>query len=167
MTLKSIGDAVVTTDTENNVVMLNKAAEAITGWQQEAAAGKPLSEVMIIVNDDKDDILECHPSTASENRNGHTYLKILKSRDGSKRTISVSEASIRDDGGGIFGNVIVFRDVTLEKQREAEVRYLGYHDSLTGLYNRAYFEEALSGLDDDKHPPGIDNGRFKRTQDDQ
>ncbi|HWQ30804.1 MAG TPA: HD domain-containing phosphohydrolase, partial [Negativicutes bacterium] len=153
VTLKSIGDAVVTTDTENRVEMLNKAAEAITGLQQEAAEGKPLSEVMKIVNEDNNDILEYHSIKDSESRNGHSNIKILEAKDGSRRIISISEASIRDDGGSIFGNVIVFRDVTMEKQRDAEVRYLGYHDSLTGLYNRAYFEEALTRLDDGEHLP--------------
>jgi diguanylate cyclase (GGDEF)-like protein len=69
------------------------------------------------------------------------------------RMISSSEAFIRDECNNILGTVIVFRDVTLEKQKEDEVRYLGYHDKLTGLYNRTYFEEALTSLDNEASMP--------------
>lgn len=144
-TLHSIGDAVITTNTENRIVILNKAAEAITGWTQEEARGKLLGEVMKTIAGKEPDEL------TNEGQPG--YEKLIVSKDGSKRIISSSEAFIRDEPGNILGVVIVFRDITLEKQKEEEVRYLGYHDSMTGLYNRAYFEEALNRLNDEKYLP--------------
>ena len=153
VTLHSIGDAVITTDIENKVAMLNKVAEELTGWNQEEAYGKLLSEVMTTVSDKKNDLLEYTSNEVHKDGNQHADYKELISRDGSNRIISSSEAFIRDEFANILGMVIVFRDVTLEKQKEDEVRYLGYHDKLTGLYNRTYFEEALAHLDNELSMP--------------
>jgi diguanylate cyclase (GGDEF)-like protein/PAS domain S-box-containing protein len=153
VTLHSIGDAVITTDTENRIVILNKAAEVLTGWNQEEARGMLLADVMITVSEKKYDFWEYISNQGQINRKQHGEYKILSSRNGSQYMISSSEAFIRDESDNILGVVIVFRDVTEEKKKEEEVRYLGYHDKLTGLYNRAYFEEALMGLNDEKYLP--------------
>lgn len=153
VTLHSIGDAVITTDTENQIVLLNKEAETLTEWTKEEARGRLLNEVMVTVVEKKYGILENSPEEDQINGNRQGYDRILISKKGSRRTISSSEAFIRDESSNILGVVIVFRDVTMEKQKEEEVRYLGYHDSLTGLYNRAYFEEALTKLDDERYLP--------------
>ncbi len=153
VTLHSIGDAVITTDTKNRIVILNKAAEKLTGWSQEEARGMLLNEVMTTICEKKYSLLEY--SLDQDPMDGKRYkeYKILISRDGNKRIISSSEAYIKDECASILGVVIVFRDVTEEKQKEEEVRYLGYHDKLTGLYNRAYFEEALMRLDNEIYMP--------------
>ncbi len=153
VTLHSIGDAVITTDTKNRIVILNKAAEKLTGWSQEEASGKLLNEVMTTVSEKKYSLLEYSSGQDPMDRKQHKEYKILISRDGNKRIISSSEAFIKDECASILGVVIVFRDVTEEKQKEEEVRYLGYHDKLTGLYNRAYFEEALMRLDNEAYMP--------------
>lgn len=152
-TLHSIGDAVITTDTDNKVVILNKAAEALTGWTQEEAVGKLLGEVMDIYFEIKHDMYEHSLAEGITNGNQLDYDKVLVSKDGTKRIISSSEAFIRDGLDNILGVVIVFRDITLEKKKEEEVKYLGYHDSMTGLYNRAYFEKALNKLDEERYLP--------------
>ncbi|HYE11901.1 MAG TPA: HD domain-containing phosphohydrolase [Patescibacteria group bacterium] len=153
VTLHSIGDAVITTDTENRIVILNKAAEVLTGWNQEDARGKFLNEVMITAHEKRYDLFQYTLNEVQIDGNQHMDCKILISRNGNKRIISSSEAFIRDESDNILGVVIVFRDVTLEKQKEEEVRYLGYHDKLTGLYNRAYFEEALMRFDSESFMP--------------
>lgn len=152
-TLHSIGDAVITTDTDNKVVILNKAAEALTGWTQEEADGKLLGEVMNTCYEIKHDMYEHSLADGITNGDQLDYNKILVSKDGVKKIISSSEAFIRDDLYNILGVVIVFRDITLEKKKEEEVKYLGYHDSMTGLYNRAYFEKALNSLDEERYLP--------------
>lgn len=152
-TLHSIGDAVITTDTDNKVVILNKAAEALTGWTQEEAEGKPLGEVMDTYFEIKHDMYEHSLADSITNGSQLDYDKILVSKNGVKRIISSSEAFIRDESDNILGVVIVFRDITLDKKKEEEVKYLGYHDSMTGLYNRAYFEKALNNLDEKRYLP--------------
>ena len=153
VTLHSIGDAVITTDTENRIVILNKAAEKLTEWSQEEARGRLLNEVMTTVNEKKYNLLEHSLDKDQMNGKQHAEYKILVSRNGKNRIISISEALIKDECTNILGLVIVFRDVTKEKQKEEEIRYLGYHDRLTGLYNRAYFEEALMRLDSEAYMP--------------
>lgn len=153
VTLHSIGDAVITTDIENRIVILNKVAAELTGWNQEEAQGKLLDEVMTTVSEKKDDLLDYASNEGLMNGNQHCECKILIPRNGDNRIISSSEAYIRDENTNILGVVIVFRDVTLEKQKEEEVRYLGYHDKLTGLYNRTYFEKALERLDNEMYMP--------------
>lgn len=121
VTLKSIGDGVITTDTEGKVVIINGIAEELTGWSADTAAGKPLEEVFRIVDEFSrepcaspvDKVL-----TTGEiiNLANHT---LLISRDGTEHVIADSGAPIRDAGGDIVGVVVVFRDVT-EKQRIAE-----------------------------------------------
>ncbi len=152
-TLHSIGDAVITTDTDNKVVILNKAAEALTGWTQEEAEGKPLGEVMDTYFEIKHDMYEHSLADSITNGSQLDYDKILVSKNGVKRIISSSEAFIRDESDNILGVVIVFRDITLDKKKEEEVKYLGYHDSMTGLYNRAYFEKAPNNLDEKRYLP--------------
>jgi PAS domain S-box-containing protein len=127
VTLRSIGDGVITTDTRGNVVILNKAAEALTGWGQEEAAGRPLEEVFNIINEKT---RERCPNPAEKvlalgevvEIANHT---VLISRDGTERVLADSGAPIRDGSGKIMGVVLVFRDVTekqalLERAQRAE-----------------------------------------------
>ena len=68
-------------------------------------------------------------------------------------SISDSAAPIRDSEGHIWGVVLAFRDVTEEQLRKAEIIFLSYHDRLTGLYNRRFFEEQLNRIDTERQLP--------------
>lgn len=118
VTLRSIGDGVITTDTQGKIVILNKVAEELTGWTQREAAGKPLSEVFSVVHEmtrkpcanPVQKVLETGEIIELSN---HT---MLIARDGAERIIADSGAPIRDVQGETIGVVLVFRDVT-EKQK--------------------------------------------------
>ena len=71
---------------------------------------------------------------------------VLTSREGKRHYLEDSAAPIKDENGQTVGVVLVFRDVTDKKEQRARIEYLSYHDSLTGLYNRRYFEEELERL---------------------
>jgi PAS domain S-box-containing protein len=120
VTLASIGDAVITTDTGGNVTFLNPVAESLTGWTQEHAIGKPLTTVFHIVNETSRKHVES--PTVRALREGvvvglanHT---VLISRDGTERPIDDSAAPIRRSSGEVAGVVLVFRDIT--ERRAAE-----------------------------------------------
>jgi PAS domain S-box-containing protein len=118
VTLRSIGDGVITTDIDGRIVLMNRVAEDLTGWSLQEAAGKPLTEVFRIISE-----LTREPCTnpvtrvlASGTIVGLANHTLLIARDGVERIIADSGAPIRDRGNRMIGVVLVFRDIT-EKQR--------------------------------------------------
>jgi PAS domain S-box-containing protein len=121
VTLRSIGDAVLATDTAGRVVFMNPVAEALTGWTEAEARGKPLPEIFVIV--DEGTRLTAEDPAARALREGrpvglanHT---ILISRSGVEHPIDDSAAPIRGEGGEVLGVVLVFRDIA-ERKRAAQ-----------------------------------------------
>ncbi len=117
VTLNSIGDAVIATDSEARVTRLNKVAQQLTGWTQDEALGRPISEVFIIINQETREpamipVMETLTHGTIQGLPNHT---LLISRDGSERTIAADScAPIHDPNGHVFGAVLVFRNVTEE-----------------------------------------------------
>ncbi|MBI4793062.1 MAG: PAS domain S-box protein [Deltaproteobacteria bacterium] len=123
VTLRSIGDGVITTDTAGRVVMLNKVAEELTGWSQEQAAGMALLEVFRIINEKTGKTCDNPADKVLSSGNiidlaNHT---VLIARDGTQRHIADSGAPIRDPDSRIIGVVLVFRDVTDKLRYEQEI----------------------------------------------
>jgi len=121
VTLASIGDAVISTDSQGRVVFLNGVAELLTGWSLADAAGKDIAEVFRIVNADSRQPVES--PVARVLREGaiaglanHT---LLIGRDGTERPIDDSGAPLKDSTGQLMGTVLVFRDITERVQAEA------------------------------------------------
>ena len=116
--LKSIGDAVMVTDTGGRVTFMNPMAEKLTGWKSATAAGKPLPEVYHTVNAETREKLESLVSQALLEGvvAGATNRAVLISRNGAETAIDDSAAPIRDAAGNITGIVLTFRDVS-ERQR--------------------------------------------------
>jgi diguanylate cyclase (GGDEF)-like protein/PAS domain S-box-containing protein len=170
-TLLSVGDGVISTDHHGRVQVMNPIAEALTGWTQEEAFGKPFEEVFHIINEftrercenPVERVLEIGEIIELAN---HT---ILIGKDGKEIAIEDSAAPIRSNNGFITGVVIVFRDFTDKKERIQEIEYLSFHDHLTGLYNRRYIEDALARIDTERNLPfsfmTIDVNGLKLTND--
>jgi PAS domain S-box-containing protein len=123
VTLRSIGDGVITTDTEGRIVLINKVTEHLTGWRQEEAVGLPISEVFNII-DEKDRSRRENPvnkvleSGQIVDLANHTALI---AKDGTERSIADSGAPIHDQDSKIVGVVLVFRDITKENKLHAEL----------------------------------------------
>jgi len=114
VTLESIGDAVIATDTDAHVTLLNPVAEHLTGWSQAQALGLPVSEVFRIVNQKTREpatlpVIETLAEGTIQGMANHT---ILIARDGSECDIADSCAPIRERNGQVVGAVLVFRNVT-------------------------------------------------------
>ncbi|HVJ28996.1 MAG TPA: PAS domain S-box protein, partial [Gammaproteobacteria bacterium] len=122
VTLHSIGDAVVTTDVAGAVTSLNAAAEAATGWSNLEAIGQPLETVFHIVNETtRERVL--NPATRALREGvvvGLANHTVLLRRDGTECPIDDSAAPIKDDHGRVSGCVLIFRDVTAQRQIERE-----------------------------------------------
>lgn len=124
ITLESIGDAVITTDTRGRVTFLNDVARQLTGWDPEAAANQPLTSVFQIINESTrkvvdspvDKVLADGRVVALAN---HT---VLIDRTGGEHPIDDSAAPIRDAQGQLVGVVLVFRDVAVQRRAEHALR---------------------------------------------
>jgi PAS domain S-box-containing protein len=114
ITLNSIGDAVITTDIDGNVQMMNPLAEKLTGWKRKDATGRPLEDVFAIVNAFSGETVESPVRKVLKTGNvvGLANHTVLVSKDGKEHQIADSGAPIKDDSGDILGVVLVFRDVT-------------------------------------------------------
>ncbi len=124
VTLRSIGDGVITTDLSGRIVLINKVGEKLTGWTHQEAEGKNLAEIFTDF-DEKDRSRGQDPlEKVLESGEIMTFpaTTILTARDGTEHAIVKSGAPIHDRQGNVIGVVLVFRDVTerqkLEKERE-------------------------------------------------
>ncbi len=123
ITLASIGDAVISTDAEGRVTYLNGVAEALTGWPQAEAEGRPLPEVFHIVNEKTRRPAE-NPAFQALRQGvvvGLANHTVLIARDGTERPIDDSAAPMLEESGSPVGVVLVFRDVT-ERRSDEEIR---------------------------------------------
>ncbi len=120
-TLKSIGDAVITTDSQGLVTFMNPVAEALTCWKQEEVLGSNLSRVFQTINEITREVVESPVALAL--REGATVglenHTLLITKDGTEIPIDDSAAPIRNEDGSIIGAVLVFHDVTEQQQIKA------------------------------------------------
>lgn len=124
VTLKSIGDGVIVTDTSGAVTFMNKVAEELTGWAMADSYNQPIKEVFRIINEKSgqpvdnpvDAVLESGMIAGLAN---HT---LLIRKDGRRIPVDDSGAPMRDNEGRILGVVLVFRDITERRQAEDEMK---------------------------------------------
>jgi PAS domain S-box-containing protein len=124
ITLASIGDAVVTTDTFGRVTYLNPIAQSLTGWTNVDALGQPLDKIFNIVNERTNKKVDnpvdkvLHEGVLVGLAN-HT---VLIAKDGARRPIDDSAAPIKDTHGHIKGVVLIFRDVSDARRSQEELK---------------------------------------------
>jgi len=133
VTLSSIGEAVITTDTEGRVKFLNPVAEFLTGWTQGEAVGKSLGIVFKVVNEKtrrtvEDPAIRALREGVVLGMDNHT---LLIAKDGTERPIDDNAAPIRNAKGEVAGVVLVFRDVSERRRQERQVQdALAYADNI-------------------------------------
>ncbi|HYO56271.1 PAS domain S-box protein [Archangium sp.] len=124
MTLRSIGDAVISTDEQGRIVLMNPIAEKLTGWSRSDARGRPVEEILVIVNEETRAPVES-PARKILREGALVGLAnhaLLIARDGTERPIADSGAPIRDASNAISGVVLVFRDQTEERRHQDQLR---------------------------------------------
>ena len=122
VTLRSVGDAVITTNNEARITYINGVAESLTGWSHEEALGQPLDQVFRIINEVTLQPVE-NPALRALREGvvvGLANHTILIKKDGSECPIDDSAAPIRNEQGHVSGCVLIFRDVTAQRLRERE-----------------------------------------------
>ena len=146
VTLNSIGDAVLSTDIQGNVVYLNVVAEHMTGWPKMEAVGHPLSDVFQIIDGTthKPSPNPLERAIQLDKAVGLSANCILIRRDGYECAMEDSAAPIHDRDGQITGAVIVFHDVSMARAAVQEMTHLAQHDALTDLPNRMMLNDRLT-----------------------
>ena len=127
VTLNSIGDGVITTDAQARVTSLNPLAERLTGWNEEAARGQPIEDVLHIVNKSSREpvVIPVMAALLHGSVQALANHTVLLSRDGSEYDIADSCAPIRARDEQVIGSVLVFRDVTEEYAQQQATRDSG------------------------------------------
>jgi diguanylate cyclase (GGDEF)-like protein/PAS domain S-box-containing protein len=146
VTLSSIGDAVACTDSLGNISFLNSVAEKMTGWTLREAMGRPMGEILQIVNADSHKIIP-HPIQMGNDQNASMHLPpncLLLRRDGFEIPIEDSVAAIHNREGEATGAVIIFRDVSGARAMALQMAHSAEHDFLTGLPNRMLLNDRVN-----------------------
>ena len=145
LTLRSIGDAVITTDINGSVLIMNPNAEALTGWTLQEAEGQNINSIFQIIDEDSkhhfinpvEDVLTTGETIHS------TATEILIDRNDKQYGVEHSVAPITDLNNEILGLIVIFLDVTETRALSKQLNHQATHDNLTGLVNRREFEIRL------------------------
>jgi diguanylate cyclase (GGDEF)-like protein/PAS domain S-box-containing protein len=147
-TLLSVGDGVIVTDIDGNIIILNKAAETLIGFKEKETKLMKFEDVFNIVDEGTKEKCDNPVKKALESMISLEVVeyRILITKECKEKMISYNVSLIKDNFGHIKGTVLVFRDVTDERKSQKKIEFLSYNDQLTGIYNRRFFEEELKRL---------------------
>jgi len=146
---QTIIDSVILANPKGFIYSINPETQRLLGYDEKELVGEPLERLFL-------------SDGRSENRNISELLRacpiqnmerVLISKTGVNIPIILSISECRDDYDTLIGYILASRDITEYKKREEEIKYLSYHDQLTGLYNRRFYEEELKRLDTKRNLP--------------
>lgn len=146
VTFQSIADGVITTHMDGRVRYINSVAQSYTGWTGPEAEGKPLHEVLTLVDEDTRDPVQLPSEIWLKEGKAAALAEpaMLVSQDQSSEwSIELSGAPIRDSENAVIGSVLVFHDVTKLRSLAKQLSYQATHDALTGLINRVEFDNRV------------------------
>lgn len=145
ITLKSIHEAVVSTDNQQNIIFMNPVAEKMSGWTQAQAQGKPLLQVLHITYENDGFVIN---GLQQEDNHGDNSEQdqVLRNRHGDRFDIHYTMTPLNTQEGVRIGFVLVIQDVTESRKLLRQLSYNATHDALTRLPNRSNFESQLKGL---------------------
>ncbi len=142
ITLKSIGEGVIATDCDENIVLMNSSAESLTGWQEEKARGQSLGDILKIVNSESQEPIHIKLRDVSKNKNikALTENTHLLSQKGHSIPVECKSSLLKDAHDDVYGLVVVFQDITKRHHAEqalleSEERYRTlFEDSRDAIY---------------------------------
>ena len=153
-TLLSVADAVVSTNQEGKIVVINPQAQKLLGYTEEEAMGKYLLDIAkIYVDEQRNGLASSMESLIQQTEETFISNATLLNRIGKTVMIELSIAPIKDYQYINEGVVMVFRDISDKVRKQKEIEFLSYHDFLTGLYNRRYMDQIILDLDKDRYLP--------------
>ena len=127
----------------------NRACQRFWGLGPYAFPGRPVAEVLPRQAEPMEEALEMVRDSGEE-----TSLELyVETTEGQRKWLDVALTPVFDERGNVHEVIFSAHDITRLKMTEEELKYITMHDSLTGLYNRAYFEEEMRRLDTQRHYP--------------
>ena len=174
VTLNSIAEGVITTDREGRIRFMNPVAEQLSGWSQQEATGRPIDEVVQLVDEQTGEPIPCAitGSLRSDAVERNLQGRMLVRKDGEEIAVAESAAPMHDATGRIVGAVLVFDDVRQTRELTRQLSHQATHDALTGLVNRGEFERRIQRALDSTRDNGahyalcyIDLDQFKIVND--
>jgi diguanylate cyclase (GGDEF)-like protein/PAS domain S-box-containing protein len=175
--MQSLAEAIVTTDADGRLVYLNPAAEKLLAVDKDQVAGKPLADVIGLLDQDDRKLLAdpVREAVAANGANPHALSRravLIGKASGEERAIELAASPLRDDTGELVGAVILLHDVTELRGLHRQMSYQAAHDALTGLVNRREFERRLAEAAEAAHRGEaahmlcyLDLDRFKMVND--
>ena len=153
--LHSVADGVITCNEQGRVVFMNQRAEMLTGIPEKEATGNPLEQIFQILKEPaKEPVIDLHQQSRRKRHPlGPLNHTLLVTAGGLEVPVEYTIAPLLGKKGIFEGSVLVFRDYSDKRAQLNQVEYLGYHDKLTGLYNRRFLEEEMSRLDTARNLP--------------
>ena len=144
VTLSSIGDAVISTDLDGNIVTLNTAAEQLVGVKAEDAKGLQLDDVIQLMDEVSQSVVGSVMLLCMlKNGIGHTSSSLLRVRSGKEYWVEQSAAAVCGYRGQMLGCVLVLRDKSERRHLQRQLTWQAGHDVLTGLPNRTTLIEQI------------------------
>jgi diguanylate cyclase (GGDEF)-like protein/PAS domain S-box-containing protein len=153
-TVNSIGDAVITMDVDGIVITMNDAAENITAFTKTQIIGQHFSRALALIQEKcRTPLAGTLEAILAEGIAMACEDCLLLAADGAEKHIAFHCSPILCEDGVALGAVLIFRDISESKAQTKKMEYLSYHDSLTGLHNRAFFEHTCEILQQKQHVP--------------
>lgn len=143
LTLRSLGDGVVTMDPAGRMTFINVLAEHLTGWTQAEALGKRLNQVVTLKDEGGQPYAVPELESSGFAASPLTARTVLVRRDGHEISIEGTFAPMVADDRSLVGTVLAFRNVTVARKVAAELSHQATHDPLTGLANRRVLEKRI------------------------
>ena len=152
-TLFSVGDGIIATDQKGLITMINPVAKQFFNERSKFLIGKKLDSFFKVEDTSEGYCLENIALQVVKTKKPIQVKQgMLVTHKNDKFPIEYSASPIEDIHGIEDGVVIVFRDISERVEKQKEIEYLSYHDYLTGLYNRRYYEDYIKKLDQEDLP---------------
>jgi diguanylate cyclase (GGDEF)-like protein/PAS domain S-box-containing protein len=144
-TLNAISDAVCCVDRNARITYLNRIAEDMTGWTSAEARGRPVADVLVLIDHETRQPLlpSVVEASAAADRPARREALVVR-RDGFELPVEETLAPLQDRGGQADGAVIVFRDTRAARSLAQDMAHSARHDVLTGLPNRVLFNDRVN-----------------------